>query len=197
MFNGIAISDSRLVPIFEAVEAGRALTESEGVALFGTTDLLALGAMADRVRAARHGRQVTFHMASDGAEPPMLEAGDDTAARKISRFAAWREMDGLISVVPVAANPVADGAIELGSGFEDMKSVAVARLFLRVPHVSAHRGLMTPRVAQIALRFGASDLEAASRNLLESGEARRRECVRLIEEAGFEAVERNSRFEVR
>jgi len=42
------------------IDAGERLTRADGVALFETTDLLALGALADRVRQAQHGRRAWY-----------------------------------------------------------------------------------------------------------------------------------------
>ena len=42
----------------------------------------------------------------------------------------------------------------------DIKNIAVARLMLdNIPHIKAYWVMMTPRIAQIALRFGADDID--------------------------------------
>ena len=46
------------------------------------------------------------------------------------------------------------------TGFDDIKNIAVARLMLdNIPHIKAYWVMMTPRIAQIALRFGADDID--------------------------------------
>ncbi len=42
------------------LDAGERLTRDDGLALYGADDLLALGALADRVRQARHGRRAFY-----------------------------------------------------------------------------------------------------------------------------------------
>jgi aminodeoxyfutalosine synthase len=56
------IRDPRLGPIWDKVEAGQRLDRHEGLLLFETRDLHALGAMADRVKSRRYGDQVFFVM---------------------------------------------------------------------------------------------------------------------------------------
>jgi aminodeoxyfutalosine synthase len=54
------LSDRRLEPIWEKVQAGRRLTREDGLLLFETEDLHGLGRMADVVKSRRHGEQVFF-----------------------------------------------------------------------------------------------------------------------------------------
>lgn len=54
------ISDPSLHPIADKVERGERLSAADGVALFATGDLLAVGHMADAVNRARNGDSVTF-----------------------------------------------------------------------------------------------------------------------------------------
>ncbi len=53
-------TDPRLVPIAGKVLAGERLDEGDGVALFETNDLLAVGALADHVNRAKNGDRVFF-----------------------------------------------------------------------------------------------------------------------------------------
>ncbi len=53
------IEDRKLKPIFEKVEAGERLSYDEGVTMFRSADILALGYMANQVRERMHG-QVTY-----------------------------------------------------------------------------------------------------------------------------------------
>jgi len=53
------IEDARLKPIFEKVEAGERLSYEDGVHMFHTPDILALGYMANLVRERLH-RDVTY-----------------------------------------------------------------------------------------------------------------------------------------
>jgi aminodeoxyfutalosine synthase len=54
------ISDPSLRPLAEKVECGERLTQADGVTLFNSGDLLAIGHMADAVNRAKNGDRVTF-----------------------------------------------------------------------------------------------------------------------------------------
>ena len=54
------VTDPALRPIAEKVAAGERLSPADGVALFRSSDLLGVGAMADAVNRARNGDVVTF-----------------------------------------------------------------------------------------------------------------------------------------
>jgi aminodeoxyfutalosine synthase len=54
------ISDPSLRPLAEKVERGERLTQADGVTLFNSGDLLAIGHLADAVNHAKNGDRVTF-----------------------------------------------------------------------------------------------------------------------------------------
>jgi len=54
------ISDPSLSPVADKVERGERLSDADGVALFASSDLIAIGHMADRVNLAKNGTTVTF-----------------------------------------------------------------------------------------------------------------------------------------
>jgi len=54
------ISDPSLRPLAEKVERGERLTQADGVTLFNSGDLLAIGHMADAVNRGKNGDRVTF-----------------------------------------------------------------------------------------------------------------------------------------
>src|SRR5437763_6353375 len=56
----VLISDAAFSPIADKIERGERLSVEDGVALFGSPDLLGLGHMADAVNRAKHGNRVTF-----------------------------------------------------------------------------------------------------------------------------------------
>src|SRR5438128_12444406 len=58
----IVIEDARLVPIRAKVEAGERLTFEDGLALYGTTDILAPGWLANLVRERLHGDTTYFNV---------------------------------------------------------------------------------------------------------------------------------------
>ena len=58
--HGITFSDTRLVPIWERVRAGERITPAEGLAMFESNDLTAMGGMADHVARQKNGDRVHF-----------------------------------------------------------------------------------------------------------------------------------------
>ena len=84
-----------------------------------------------------------------------------------------------------------------------MKKIAVSRLMLdNIPHIKAYWIMMTPRIAQIAQRFGADDIDGTvveekiyhDAGATTSQGLRRGELLRLIREAGREPVERDTLY---
>ena len=46
------------------------------------------------------------------------------------------------------------------TGVDDLRTLAVSRLLLdNVPHIKAYWVSMTPKIAQVGLRFGADDID--------------------------------------
>jgi aminodeoxyfutalosine synthase len=89
------------------------------------------------------------------------------------------------------------------TGFTDLKTIAVARLLLdNIPHIKAYWVMLTPRIAQVAQRFGADDIDGTiveERIYHDAGATttqslRREELLRLIREAGREPVERDTLY---
>ena len=85
------------------------------------------------------------------------------------------------------------------TGFEDVKRVALARLFVdAVPSIQVDWSLYGPKLAQVALTVGADDVDAVSASD-ESPDGLRRaplaEIRRNIVAAGQAPLERNGRFE--
>ena len=77
------------------------------------------------------------------------------------------ETGGFLAYIPLAYHPDNN---ELGetlhrtglatSGFDDLKNLAVARLFLdNIDHIKSHWIMVTPFVSQASLHFGVNDLE--------------------------------------
>jgi aminodeoxyfutalosine synthase len=105
------------------------------------------------------------------------------------RFGCIRSLDPL---------PMQLNAFRPTSGYEDVKMVALARLAAPgIPSIQVDWGRYGPKLAQVALTFGADDIYGVSASD-EAPEGRRRapleEVRRNIEAAGFEPVERDGRF---
>jgi aminodeoxyfutalosine synthase len=118
---------------------------------------------------------------------------------------------GFLTYIPLAYHPdhndlgkELDREGTTTTGFDDLKNIAVGRLFLdNIPHVKTHWPMVTPFVSQIALDFGCDDVEgtvvyervyhdagAHTPMMLSYGE-----IVRMIKGAGKEPVERNSLYQ--
>jgi aminodeoxyfutalosine synthase len=84
------------------------------------------------------------------------------------------------------------------TGYEDVKRVALARLFVDVPSIQVDWSLYGQKLAQVALTVGADDVDAVSAvDDLSEGPRRAplEEIRRNIRAAGLEPIERNGRFE--
>jgi aminodeoxyfutalosine synthase len=87
------------------------------------------------------------------------------------------------------------------TGYDDVKIVALARVYLEnVNTISVDWGLYGPKLAQVALTFGADDLDnvvagGGPENLLGPRRAPLEEVKRNIRAASFTPVQRNARFE--
>jgi aminodeoxyfutalosine synthase len=89
------------------------------------------------------------------------------------------------------------------TGMQDIKQIAVSRLVLdNFPHVKSYWQMMTPKVAQISLRFGADDIDGTvveEKIYHDAGATtpqglRRHDLIRLIKEAGREPWERDTLY---
>jgi aminodeoxyfutalosine synthase len=87
------------------------------------------------------------------------------------------------------------------TGYADVKRVALSRLLIQnVATIQVDWDLYGPKLAQVALTFGADDLDSVSPVDDQSHGQRRapaEEIRRGIKAAGFEPAERNGRFELR
>ena len=86
------------------------------------------------------------------------------------------------------------------TGYDDLKRVALARLIAdNIPSIQVNWTVYGPKLAQVALTFGADDLDAVTPfDTLELGPRRAalEEVRRNIEAAALEPAERNGRYEV-
>jgi aminodeoxyfutalosine synthase len=88
---------------------------------------------------------------------------------------------------------------EPSTGYQDVKQVAIARLLLdNVPSIQVHWTLYGPKLAQVALAFGADDVDGVPPGDDPNVGRRRQpleEIRRNIEACGQTPIERNGRFE--
>src|SRR3954467_12147627 len=115
------------------------------------------------------------------------------------------ETGGFQTFIPLAFHPDNTPLQHLPktSGLLDIKQVAVGRLMLdNFQHIKAYWQMLTPKIAQIALRFGADDLDGTvveEKIYHDAGATtpqgmRCGELERLIREAGREPVERDTLY---
>jgi aminodeoxyfutalosine synthase len=139
----------------------------------------------------------------------MLYGHIETAEDRLDHLLRLRELQdetrGFQTFIPLAFHPdnTALDHIAKTTGFDDIREIAVSRLMLdNIPHVKAYWVMMTPRIAQIAQRFGADDLDGTlveERIYHDAGATttqglRRAELIRLITEAGRQPVERDTLY---
>ena len=101
----------------------------------------------------------------------MLYGHVETYADRMAHLDMLRDLQdetgGFLAYIPLAYHPDNN---ELGetlhrtglatSGFDDLKNLAVARLFLdSIDHIKSHWIMVTPFVSQASLHFGVNDLE--------------------------------------
>ena len=112
---------------------------------------------------------------------------------------------GFVTFIPLAFHPANTGLAYLPgpTGFDDLKTIAVSRLLLdNFDHIKAYWIMLTPRIAQIALRFGANDLDGTvveEKIYHDAGATTpehltRAELERLIHAAGRVPVERDTMY---
>ncbi len=137
-----------------------------------------------------------------------IESAEDRVDHLLQLRQLQDETHGFQTFIPLAFHPA---NTELGklvqhretTGFMDLKNVAVSRLLLdNFPHIKAYWIMLTPRVAQVALRFGADDIDGTvveEKIYHDAGASTpqvmtRQEIVRLIREAGHEPFERDTLY---
>ena len=200
-----------------AVQAARSVAGLRTVAAFSWAD-------AERWRGA-DGQGVLKQLHDAGldaiAELPLDKVGDPRTALKALTTRGFTQVRLSISNSPAAERtellmraaelqdefgcvqaldplPAKLAAYRPTTGYDDVKMVAIARL--AAPNISTIQvdwQRYGPKLAQVALTFGADDIYGVSSSD-EAPEGRRRapleEIRRNIEAAGFEPVERDGRF---
>ncbi len=134
-----------------------------------------------------------------------LENDEDRVDHLLKLRSLQDETGGFVTYIPLAFHPdhTALEHIPRTTGFLDIRNIAVARLLLdNISHIKAYWIMMTPRIAQIALRFGADDIDGTvveekiyhDAGATTSQSLRRGELLQLIRKAGREPVERDTLY---
>jgi len=141
----------------------------------------------------------TLHAA--GFERLRLTIDKIAAAERAALFVrAQQAQQRLGCIQSINPLPMTLATFRPTTGYEDVKTVAIARLAAPdVPTIQVDWLRYGPKLAQVALTFGADDIDGISPSD-EAPEGRRRapleEVRRNIEAAGYTPVERDGRFAV-
>jgi aminodeoxyfutalosine synthase len=141
----------------------------------------------------------------------MLYGHIETIDERLEHLDALRrcqdETGGFLAFIPLAYHPK---NTELGgagntTGVNDLKNIAVSRLMLdNFPHIKAYWVMIGPKLAQVALSFGADDMDGTVKEEVITHRAGaeteqaigHKTLIRLIREAGREPVQRDTLYNV-
>jgi aminodeoxyfutalosine synthase len=108
----------------------------------------------------------TAHEVGLRSNATMLYGHIETHEERVSHLLDLRELQdethGFVTFIPLQFHPDNTGLshVPKPTAFDDLKTIAVSRLLLdNFDHIKAYWIMLTPRVAQVALRFGANDLD--------------------------------------
>lgn len=110
---------------------------------------------------ARQAHEIGLH-----SNATMLFGHVETLEERVDHLVRLREAQdksrGFVTFIPLEFHPAntALAHIPKPTGFDALKTIAVSRLMLdNFDHIKAYWIMLTPRIAQIALRFGADDID--------------------------------------
>lgn len=141
----------------------------------------------------------------------MLYGHIETIEERVEHLLALRqtqdETGGFLAFIPLAFHPKNTEMADIAktSGIDDLKNIAVARLLLdNFPHIKAYWVMIGPKMAQLALSFGADDMDGTVKEEVithmagaETDQAiGSNTLVKLIREAGRVPVERDTLYNV-
>jgi aminodeoxyfutalosine synthase len=139
----------------------------------------------------------------------MLYGHVEGPEHKVDHFLRLRalqdETGGFNAFIPLAYHPENNymGLKYHTTGSDDLRHIAASRLVLdNIPHIKAYWIMVSPKLAQVALRFGADDLdgtvvEEKIYHMAGAGTSQslsRPELERIVREAGFNPVERDTLY---
>ncbi|HEX3941387.1 MAG TPA: aminofutalosine synthase MqnE [Acidobacteriaceae bacterium] len=134
-----------------------------------------------------------------------VENDEDRVDHLLRLRALQDDTGGFQTFIPLAFHPdnTALDHLSRTTGMTDLRQIAVSRLLLdNFAHIKAYWQMMTAKIAQIALRFGADDIDGTvieEKIYHDAGATtpqglRRPDLIRLIREAGREPVERDTLY---
>jgi aminodeoxyfutalosine synthase len=152
------------------------------------------------------------HMAGLKTNATMLYGHIESIEDRVDHFVRLREQQeksgGFQCFIPLAFYPPGSKLSHLPgpSGIDSLKTIAVSRLMLdNFDHIKAYWVMLGKSLAQVALHYGANDLDGT---ITEGGELTEsysveannevkmttEEIIKLIKEAGFDPVERDTLY---
>ena len=149
------------------------------------------------------------HEAGLRSNATMLYGHVETEEERADHLIKLRELQdethGFVAFIPLAFHPdnTALAHIPKPTGYADLRNIAVSRLLLdNFEHIKAYWIMLSPSIAQIALRFGANDLDGTviEEKIYHDAGAKtseftpRAELERLIRAAGRIPVERDTLY---
>jgi aminodeoxyfutalosine synthase len=134
-----------------------------------------------------------------------VENDEDRVDHLVKLRALQDDTGGFQTFIPLAFHPAntALSHLDTTTGLTDIRQIAVGRLMLdNFPHVKAYWQMVSPKIAQIALRFGADDIDGTvieEKIYHDAGATtpqglRRKDLINLIEKAGRVPVERDTLY---
>jgi aminodeoxyfutalosine synthase len=134
-----------------------------------------------------------------------IETDEDRVDHLLKLRTLQDETHGFQTFIPLAFHPANTPLrhLDTTTGFTDIRNIAVSRLMLdNFEHIKAYWQMLGTKIAQIAQRFGADDLDGTvveEKIYHDAGATtpqglRRQELMRLIREAGREPVERDTLY---
>ena len=134
-----------------------------------------------------------------------IESDADRVDHLLRLRALQDETGGFQTFIPLAFHPENTPLdhLPVTTGLTDIRQIAASRLILdNFAHIKAYWQMLTPKIAQIALRFGADDLDGTvieEKIYHDAGATTpqgmtRNELCRLIREAGRVPVERDTLY---
>ncbi|MGB7926065.1 MAG: aminofutalosine synthase MqnE [Pyrinomonadaceae bacterium] len=150
------------------------------------------------------------HAAGLKTNATMLYGHIESIEDRVDHFIRLREQQersgGFQCFIPLAFYPENTKLAHLPgpSGLDSLKTISVSRLMLdNFAHIKAYWVMLGKSLAQVALHYGANDLDGTitkggelseSYSVESNNEVKmsKQEIIALIEEAGFEAVERDT-----
>jgi hypothetical protein len=138
-------------------------------------------------RCVRTGLPINTAVIQDSVLPPEVLA---------NRIKGWNREYGIQAFSPLPMNL----SLEPTTGYKDVHRVALARVLVdNIPSIQVDWRLYGPKLAQVALAFGANDVDRVSPfDTLEDGRRRGplEEINKNIQAASLEPVQRNCHFEI-